>query len=153
MSWPDASGWRLNEDSGRLYLLGVGHVKLRLHRRLPGRPKTATVNREARRWWVVVQCDRVEPKALPATGAEVGIDLGVASVLTTSDGNHTANPRSPAGPPMAWQQPSGTWPPRGAAPSDAGELWSGWERITAGWRTVAGTTPTSSAARWSTPTT
>ena len=93
VSYPDSSGWRLNEDSGRLYLLGIGHVKLRLHRRLPGRPKTATVKREAKRWWVVVQCDRVEPKALPATGAEVGIDLGVASVLTTSDGNHAANPR------------------------------------------------------------
>jgi putative transposase len=93
VSYPDASGWKLNEDSRRLYLQGVGHAKLKLHRRLPGRPKTAVVKREGRRWWVVVACDRVPAEPLVETGRQVGIDLGVASTLTTSDGNHVANPR------------------------------------------------------------
>jgi putative transposase len=35
----------------------------------------------------------VPAEPLPATGAAVGIDLGVASLLTTSDGEHVANPR------------------------------------------------------------
>src|SRR5690606_2886696 len=30
---------------------------------------------------------------LPTTGAVVGIDMGVASLVTTSDGEHLANPR------------------------------------------------------------
>ncbi|MEV4528435.1 RNA-guided endonuclease TnpB family protein [Streptosporangium sp. NPDC049304] len=35
----------------------------------------------------------VPAEPLPATGTAVGIDLGVASLVTTSDGEHLANPR------------------------------------------------------------
>ncbi len=93
VSYPDSSGWKLDPDAHRLYLLGVGQVKAKLHRALPGRPKTAIVKREGRRWWVVVQCDQVPARPLPATGRKVGIDLGVASLATTSLGEHLANPR------------------------------------------------------------
>ncbi len=93
VSWPDTSGWRLDASAKRFYAMGVGHVKLRLHRPLPGRPKCAHLRREGRRWWVVVVCDQVPAKPLPETGRVVGIDLGVASTLTTSDGTHVANPR------------------------------------------------------------
>jgi putative transposase len=40
-----------------------------------------------------VQCDQVEAMPLPATGKQAGIDVGVASILTTSEGEHLANPR------------------------------------------------------------
>lgn len=93
VSYPDASGWKLDPESRRLHLMGVGHVKLKLHRPLPGRPKTAIVKREGRRWWLVVRCDQVLAKPLGPTGNAVGIDLGVASLLTTSAGDHVANPR------------------------------------------------------------
>ena len=33
------------------------------------------------------------PSRFPATGAAVGIDMGIASFLTTSDGEHVPNPR------------------------------------------------------------
>ncbi|MGH9125195.1 MAG: RNA-guided endonuclease InsQ/TnpB family protein, partial [Acidimicrobiales bacterium] len=92
-SYPDTSGWRLDTDSRRVALLGVGQVKVKLHRRLPGRPKTATVKREGRRWWLIVVCDQVPAAPLPATGAAVGVDLGVVSTIATSDGTLTANPR------------------------------------------------------------
>lgn len=93
VSYPDSSGWKLDTDARRLYLLGVGQVRAKLHRGLPGRPKTAIVKREGRRWWLVVQCDQVAATPLPATGRQVGIDVGVASLATTSDGEHLANPR------------------------------------------------------------
>ncbi len=93
VSYPDASGWKIEPDARRLRLKGVGHIRTKLHRSLPGGPKTAVVKREGRRWWVVVQCDLVAARTLEPTGADVGIDLGVASVLTTSDGEHLANPR------------------------------------------------------------
>ncbi len=93
VSWSDIWGWRLDFDSRRFYAKGVGHIRVNLYRELPGRPKTAIVKREGRRWWVIVQCDQVEAKPLPDTNKVVGIDLGVASVLTTSDGQHVANPR------------------------------------------------------------
>jgi putative transposase len=70
---------------------GVGTVKVQQHRPLPGTVKTLTLKRDGRRWYVVVVTD-AEPKPLPATGRSVGVDLGVARFLTTSDGEIVANP-------------------------------------------------------------
>ena len=58
-----------------------------------GTVKTISVKREGSRWFVVLSCDEVSAEPLPATGAIAGIDLGVASLVTTSDGEHLANPR------------------------------------------------------------
>lgn len=93
VSYPDISGWKLDPNASRPYLQGVGQIRVKMHLALPGRPKTITVKREGRRWWVSVSCDQVEPKPLVPTGRHVGIDLGVSSLLTTSEGEHLANPR------------------------------------------------------------
>ncbi|MFF2212147.1 RNA-guided endonuclease InsQ/TnpB family protein [Streptomyces antibioticus] len=77
----------------RVRLQGVGHVRVHRHRPVRGRVKTISVKREGTRWYVVLACDEVPAEPLPATGAVVGIDLGVARFLTTSDGAHVANPR------------------------------------------------------------
>jgi putative transposase len=50
------------------------------------------LKRESRRWYVIVVTE-VEDKPLPATGREVGIDVGVARFATTSDGEVVPNPR------------------------------------------------------------
>lgn len=77
----------------RVRLQGVGHVRVHQHRPVKGRVKTINVKREGRRWYVVLACDNVPAEELPPTGAIVGIDMGVAHFLTTSDGEHVANPR------------------------------------------------------------
>jgi putative transposase len=77
----------------RVYLLGVGHVRVHQHRAVRGRIKMISVKRERNRWYVVLSRDDVAAQPLPTTGAVVGIDLGVASFLTTSDGDYVANPR------------------------------------------------------------
>ena len=77
----------------RLYLLGIGHVRVHQHRAVKGRVKTVSVKREGNRWYAVLSCDDVPAAPLPATGAVIGIDMGVASFLTTSDGGHVPNPR------------------------------------------------------------
>src|ERR1700676_1363947 len=86
VQWEDTSGWRLDSDSRRLHLLGIGAVKLRVHRDIRGTPKAITVAREGRRWWVTVRCVDVPATPLPSTGHEVGIDLGVCAPVATSDG-------------------------------------------------------------------
>jgi putative transposase len=70
----------------------VGRVKIRQHRPVVGRVKSLQLKREDRRWYVIAVTD-VEPMLLPATGRTVGVDLGVARFLTTSDGQIIANPR------------------------------------------------------------
>jgi putative transposase len=70
----------------------VGRVKVRQHRAVVGRVKTLQLKREHRRWYVLVIADaEVEP--LPLTGRSVGVDVGVARFLTTSDGQVVDNPR------------------------------------------------------------
>ncbi|MCX5378879.1 transposase [Streptomyces sp. NBC_00091] len=77
----------------RVRLQGVGHVKVNQHRPVIGKVKTVSVKREGRRWYVILTAEQTQPEPLPATGSLVGIDMGIASFLTTSDGEHVANPR------------------------------------------------------------
>ncbi len=94
VEWPsDGDGCRWKPDLGRVYLQGVGHVKVHAHRAVQGRVKTISLKREGRRWYVVLSCDDVPARPLPATGREIGVDVGVARFATTSDGEVIANPR------------------------------------------------------------
>ncbi|HEY5025637.1 MAG TPA: transposase [Acidimicrobiales bacterium] len=86
VQWEDTHGWGLNTESRRLRLLGIGEVKVRLHREVRGTPKAITVAREGRRWWVTVRCVDVPTTPLAATGSHVGIDLGVCAQVATSGG-------------------------------------------------------------------
>lgn len=89
----DGDGARWLADLKRVYLQGVGQVKVHLHRPVAGRVKTMQVKRRGRRWMLVLWCDDVPLNPLPATGRQAGIDVGVASFATTSDGTHIDNPR------------------------------------------------------------
>ena len=77
----------------RVRFQGVGHVKVNQHRAVIGKVKTVSVKREGRKWFVVLTTEQPRPEPLPATGSAVGIDLGIASFLTDSNGVHVANPR------------------------------------------------------------
>jgi putative transposase len=70
----------------------VGRVKVRQHRPVAGRVKTLQLKREGRRWYVIV-VNEAESVPLVPTGRSVGLDVGVARFLTTSDGEIVANPR------------------------------------------------------------
>ncbi|MGW5262758.1 RNA-guided endonuclease InsQ/TnpB family protein [Microbispora sp. NPDC004025] len=74
-------------------LQGIGHVRVHQHRPVQGRVKTISIKREGARWYVVLSCDEVLAESLPVTGAAVGLDMGVASLVTTSAGGALANPR------------------------------------------------------------
>jgi len=97
LEWPEGHGAKWDSvphpTVTRIRLLGVGHVRVHQHRAVRGTIKTVTVKREGSRWYVVLSCDDVPAEPLPATGAVVGIDLGVAHFLTTSDGAHVPNLR------------------------------------------------------------
>jgi len=72
LSWCDLSGWKFEEGSRRLYIQGVGHVKLNVHRPLRGRPKTLTIRRRARRLEATVFCTGVPRAELAPTGKAIG---------------------------------------------------------------------------------
>ncbi|MEU8274181.1 RNA-guided endonuclease InsQ/TnpB family protein [Microbispora bryophytorum] len=99
VEWPkDGDGCRWDSQPEHptatfVRLQGIGHVRVHQHRSVRGRVKTISVKREASRWYVVLSCDDVPAQPLASTGAAVGVDMGVVSLVTTSDGERLANPR------------------------------------------------------------
>jgi putative transposase len=94
VQWPkDGDGARWLPDQRRVYLHGIGAVKVQVHRQVQGRVKTIQVKRQGRRWMLVLSCDEVPTKPVPATGGQAGIDVGVLTYATLSDGTAVANPR------------------------------------------------------------
>src|SRR6266567_577642 len=91
-SWGDGCALR---PSGRLYLQGVGDLKLKWHRPLPADAtiKTVTAKRQAGRWYVCFSIEMPEPEPLPASNLAVGIDVGLTTFAVCSDGSEIANPR------------------------------------------------------------
>jgi putative transposase len=79
-------------DGRRLKLAGIGRVAVRWHRPLEGRIKTVRITRRAGQWYACFACE-VDTTPLPATGQDVGVDVGIASLITTSDGAKQPNPR------------------------------------------------------------
>jgi len=80
-------------DNGALVLSKIGRLAVRWSRPLEGAPKTVTITREADGWYACFSCAEVPCKPLPLTGQETGIDLGLESFATLSDGSQMANPR------------------------------------------------------------
>ena len=78
---------------GRLYVAKVGKLEARWSRPLPSAPSSVTVIKEADgRYYASFVVERAATP-LPASEREVGIDLGLASLAITSDGEVIANPR------------------------------------------------------------
>jgi putative transposase len=93
VEWPkDGDGCRWQPNTRRVYLQGIGQVRATVHRQVQGRIKTIQVRRQGRRWLLVLSCDQVPTRPLEPTEAAVGVDLGIASFATTSDGEHFPNP-------------------------------------------------------------
>jgi putative transposase len=86
--WTPANGGRWAHASFQ----AVGQLKVSQHRPVEGRVKTLQLKREYRRWYVVVVTE-IEAEPLPPGGRAVGVDVGVARFLTTSDGRVVANPK------------------------------------------------------------
>jgi putative transposase len=83
-------GCKLRDN--RLYIQGVGVLKVKLHRPVGGPIKTVTLKRVGLRWYVVLVCE-VAVVPLPATGQTVGIDLGLEAFLMTDTGKPVEHPK------------------------------------------------------------
>ena len=90
-----ASGFRWRD--GRLTLAKMAEpLDIVWSRLLPegASPSTVTVSRDAAgRWFVSMLCEDPGIVPLPANGNAVGVDVGVTSLITLSNGEKIANPR------------------------------------------------------------
>jgi len=77
----------------RLYVAKVGNIRVEWSRDLPSTPSSVTVIREADgRYYASFVVERAATP-LPGCDREVGIDLGLASLIVTSDEEVIGNPR------------------------------------------------------------
>jgi len=90
------SGFKLIKTGSRLdrlYISKVGEVPIRVHRLVEGKIKQVIIKRYGSGAWFALLC--VEEAEAPKKEIEkvVGIDLGIRSFLTDSDGRAIENPR------------------------------------------------------------
>ena len=84
---------------GKLWLSKIGAIRIKLHRPIKGCIKTVTITHKAGRWYacfsveVETKRSRPLPKTKTKTGKTVGIDVGVESFATLSDGTQIENPK------------------------------------------------------------
>jgi putative transposase len=85
------SGFRLNDRS--VSLSKIGKVKAIIHRPVEGTIKTCTVRKTATgKWFVSFSCE-VEQTILPENISSIGVDAGLTSFITLSNGEKVDNPR------------------------------------------------------------
>ncbi len=80
-------------DGNRLILSKIGTVRVNLHRPVEGRIKTVTLRRSATDAWFVSFSVETEPKPLEQSATAIGVDVGLESFATLSNGEKIANPR------------------------------------------------------------
>jgi putative transposase len=85
-------GFKLDEQ-GKLYASGIGHIKIFLHRPMRGKIKTLTIRRSSTGKWYACFSVECEPERLPEVPSQVGIDVGLKTFATLSDGQEIENPR------------------------------------------------------------
>jgi putative transposase len=82
-------------EAGKLRLSKIGDIKIKLHRQIEGRIKRLTVRRSATGKWFA--CFSVETEDIPLPpwkdGSMIGIDVGLESFATLSNGEKIPNPR------------------------------------------------------------
>lgn len=78
----------------RLYFKGVaGGLRMHLHRTLPeGKPLCCVFTHDHKGWFVCLQY-RIPVNALPATGKQIGVDMGLKELAVLSTGEAIPNPR------------------------------------------------------------
>ncbi|MGA2199389.1 MAG: transposase, partial [Nitrososphaerales archaeon] len=97
-TYPQAYNGSVELSDGKISLSKVGDVRVVVHREVPkdGKLKICTIRREACGEWyaiLVYETDEPEPAKKEVFESPVGIDLGLNSIITTTDGLKVSPPK------------------------------------------------------------
>ena len=92
-TYPDAYGHGYKLDGAKLVLSKIGTIRIFQHREIEGTVKTCTIKRDGDQWYASfsVELPDAEP-IMPKTS--VGVDVGITSLATLSDGTEIENPKT-----------------------------------------------------------
>ncbi len=77
----------------KLQLSKLGLFKIKRHREIIGKIKTLTITRSSTGKWFACFSVETSEKILEPTNQQIGIDVGIKSICTFSDGTEIDNPK------------------------------------------------------------
>jgi putative transposase len=84
---------RVPVEGKRVRVPKLGLVRFRKYRELGGEIRDARIGLRAGKWWVAFSCDAGDAPEKKPIRTAVGIDVGLTSFATLSDGTQIQNPR------------------------------------------------------------
>lgn len=84
---------RVLPNGDRLRVPTLGLVRIKLYRPIKGAVRDVTLRRTAKRWYACFACDIGAAPPKVAVRSATGIDVGLTSFATLSDGSSVDNPR------------------------------------------------------------
>ena len=79
-------------DNRKLYIQGIGEIKVKWHRKIKGTIKTVIIKRKAGKYYACFSVNTAS-NPLPKTGGAVGLDMGISKLVTTSDNEFFEPPK------------------------------------------------------------
>ena len=79
--------------NNKLYIQNVGYIRINLHRDIFGKIKTVTIKHENYYFYAIFSCEDIPMVNPPKTYKEIGIDVGIKSFATLSNGEIIENPK------------------------------------------------------------
>lgn len=86
------SGFKLLDNHIRLSK--IGNVRLKLSRPIEGKIKTCAIVKDVDQWFVVLTCETEATIPTKNDKPTIGVDVGISTFCTMSDGNVVENPRT-----------------------------------------------------------
>ena len=84
------SGFKIKDE--KLILSKIGSIKIILHREIEGQIKTCTIKKDIDQWYVTFSCEIDRPMNSVEIKTKTGIDVGLKSLLTMSNGSQIEPP-------------------------------------------------------------
>ena len=84
-------GFKVHQD--KVYLAKIGKLKIVWSRELPSAPSSVTVIKDSANRYFLSFVVEIQPEILPPTDDSVGIDLGIKTFATLSDGTKIYAPK------------------------------------------------------------
>jgi putative transposase len=80
-------------EDGKLNLSKIGNIRIILHREIEGKIKTCTIKKDIDQWYVSFSCEIDVPIIPVEIKTKTGIDVGLSSLITMSNGTKIEPPQ------------------------------------------------------------
>jgi len=82
-------GFKLDQNNSRIFIPKIGYITYRNSRRISGIPKNITISKNLNSWDISIQTEEeIQDKIHKKLNNEIGLDLGINNLITTSEGSY-----------------------------------------------------------------